>query len=57
MSSGTWAQEPHLTSYSNISNHIIVGSGHNISVIGHQNALLPNFQTPLINFESCPTRT
>jgi len=36
-----------LTSYSNISNHIIVGSGHNISGIGHGNELLPNSQTPL----------
>jgi len=36
-----------LTSYSNISNHIIVGSGHNIPVIGHGNALLPNSHTAL----------
>jgi len=31
----------------NISNHVIVGSGHNILVIGHGNALLPNSQSPL----------
>jgi len=36
-----------LTSSSNISNHIIVGIGHNISVLGHGNAFLPNSQTPL----------
>jgi len=36
-----------LTSYSNISNHITIGSGHNISVIGCGNALLTNSQTYL----------
>jgi hypothetical protein len=34
------ANRGNLRSYSNISNHIIVGSGHNIPVIGHGNALL-----------------
>jgi len=41
------ANRGNLTSYSNISNHIIVGSGHNILVIGRGNALLPNSHTPL----------
>jgi hypothetical protein len=41
------ANRGNLTSYSNISNHVTVGSGHNIPVIGHGNALLPNSQTPL----------
>jgi hypothetical protein len=41
------ANRGNLTSYSNISNHITVGSGHNIPVIGHGNALLPNCHTPL----------
>jgi hypothetical protein len=41
------ANRGNLTSCSNISNHVTVGSGHNIPVIGHGNALLPNSQTPL----------
>jgi hypothetical protein len=36
-----------LTSYSNISNHITIASGHNILVICHGNVLLPNSQPPL----------
>jgi len=36
-----------LTSYSNISNNITVGSGHNIPVIGCGNALVQNPQYPL----------
>ena len=36
-----------LTSYSNMSNNIIVGSGHNIPVIGRGNALIPNSHHPL----------
>lgn len=35
-----------LTSYSNISNHIIVSSGHNILVIDRGNELLTNSHTP-----------
>jgi len=41
------ANRGNLTSYFNISNHIIVGSGHNISVISRGNALLTNSHTPL----------
>jgi len=41
------ATKDNLTSYSNISNHIIVGSGHNILVIYRDNALLTNSHTPL----------
>jgi hypothetical protein len=36
-----------LTSYFNMSNNIIVGSGQNIPVIGCGNASLPNFSHPL----------
>lgn len=36
-----------LTSYFNISNHITVDNGHNISAIGHGNELLTNSHTPL----------
>lgn len=36
-----------LTSYSNISNHTIVGNGHNILIISCGNALLTNSHTPL----------
>jgi hypothetical protein len=41
------ANKGNLTSYSNISNHITVGSGHNIPVIGRGNALLTNSHNPL----------
>jgi len=36
-----------LTSYFNMSNNIIVGSGHNILIIGLGNALVPNSHHPL----------
>lgn len=34
--------EGNLTSYSNMSNNITIGSGHNILVIDCENALVPN---------------
>jgi hypothetical protein len=40
------ANRGNLTSYSNISNNIIVGNGHNIPVISCGNALLQNSQYP-----------
>jgi len=45
--SHTTANRGNLMSYSNISNHITIGSGHNISVISRGKTLITNSHTPL----------